>query len=146
MKATRGVMALRNLRQQPLWRVLVADNSPVILGVLQSLLLETDKALPGSVLQERTARELDLLRASGIDLAQTAQAYIADWLNQGWITRHLPPGTSDEIYELTADTIQAIRFLNGILKPRISATESRLSTVISQLTRLAEETDANPKS
>ncbi len=38
-----------------------------------------------------------------------------------------------------------IRFILSVLRPRISATESRLATVIQQLTRLADETDAIPK-
>jgi len=32
-----------------------------------------------------------------------------------------------------------------VLKPRLAATESRLAVVMHQLTRLAEESDSNPK-
>ena len=55
------------------------------------------------------------------------------------------PGATEEEYELSAEALGAIRFIVGILKPRM-ATESRLSLVIQQLTKLAEETDTNPSS
>ena len=78
-------------------------------------------------------------------MPQTAQAYVADWLKQGWLTRRLPTGASEEVYELGVEAANVIRFLATTLKPRMAATESRLATVILQLTRLAEETDMNPQ-
>lgn len=146
MKALRGAAALRNLRELPLWRLLAADKAPVVLAILQGLLMDTEKTLSSSILHERLARDLDQLRAAGEVLPQTAQGYLADWLAQGWLTRRFPAGASEEEYELTTDTASALRFISSILKPRPTATESRLATVIQQLTRLAEETDANPKS
>jgi hypothetical protein len=146
MKALRGAAALRNLREQPLWRLMAADKAPVVLAILQGLLMDTEKTLPSSILHERLTRDLDQLRAAGEVLPQTAQGYLADWLAQGWLTRRFPAGASEEEYELATDTASALRFVSGMLKPRTTATESRLATVIAQLTRLAEETDANPKS
>jgi len=124
---------------------LAADKAPLILAILQALLLENEKTLSSSVLKERLTREIEQLRASGEELPQTAQAYMADWLAQGWLTRRFPSGASEEEYELTADAANAIRFTSTLVKPRLAATESRLATVLYQLTRLAEETDSNPK-
>lgn len=145
MKAQQAVASLRNLRERPLWVLLAAHQAPVVVGVLQALLLTADKALPSSVLHERLSRDLELLRADGEDLPQSAQAYLADWLSQGWLSRRFPAGAAEEEYELTTDAAAAIRFILSVLQPRSSATESRLATVIQQLTRLADETDANPK-
>lgn len=145
MKALRGAAALRNLREQPLWRLLAATKAPVVIALLQSLFMETDKALPSSVLHERLARDVDALRATGEDLPQTPQAYVSEWLNQGWLTRRFPAGASEEEYELSADALTALRFVTGLLKPRTTATESRLSVVIHQLSRLAEETNTSPE-
>lgn len=64
---------------------------------------------------------------------------------EGWLSRRFPPGASEEEFELTAEAASALRFVNSIIKPRVTATESRLSNVIQQLARLAEDTDANPK-
>jgi hypothetical protein len=146
VKALRGAAALRNLREQALWRLLAAIKAPVVIALLQSVFLDGDKALPSSVLHERLGRDIEQLRSTGEDLPQAPQAYVAEWLNQGWLIRRFPPGASEEEYELSGEAISAIRFITGVLKPRSTATESRLSLVIQQLARLAEDTDANPKS
>jgi hypothetical protein len=144
MTLVRGVAAMRNLRAQPLWRLLAADKSVVVICVLRYLLTEHDKALVASALYERLGRVLDELRAAGEELPQTTQAYVADWLAQGWLTRKLPTGASEEQYELSAEAAAAIRFASSLLTRRTLATESRLSTVMQQLIKLAEETDTNP--
>lgn len=145
MTVLRTSAALLALRGKPLWRLLAADKAPMVLSLLQSLLLEQDKTLSSSVFHERLAREMDVLRDHGHELAQTAQAYVADWISEGWLTRRFPSGASEEEFELTADAAVALRFINGILRPRTTATESRLANVMQQLVRLAEETDTNPK-
>ena len=146
MKALRGAASLRNLREQALWKLLAADKAPVIVALLRSLLFDGDKALMSSVLHERLGRELEELRASGEDMPQGAQAYVAEWLRQGWLTRRrLAPGASEEEYELSVEAADAIRFLETTLKPRSTATESRLAMVMQQISRLAAETDANPQ-
>lgn len=145
MKALRGTAALRNLREQPLWRLLAATKAPVVIALLQSLFLDTDKALPSSVLHERLGRDIDALRSTGEGIPQTPQVYVTEWLNQGWLIRRFPSGASEEEYELSAEALTAVRFVTGLLKPRTTATESRLSVVIHQLSRLAEETNTSPE-
>jgi hypothetical protein len=145
LKTLRTLSALRSLRTQSLWRLLAAAKAPAILALLQTLLLENEKVLSSSVLKERLTREIEQLRSSGEELPQSAQAYIADWLAEGWLTRRFPAGAIEEEYELTTDATNAIRSITTLLKPRLAATESRLATVIQQLLRLAEETDSNPK-
>lgn len=146
MKATREIATYRNIRQQPLWRLLAADKAPLYIGLLQAHLMDTAKIVPASVLHERIGRDMERLRAQGEDLPQLPQAYLSEWLSQGWVTRRFPPGAHEEEYELTADGAAAIRFVASLVSPRISATESRLATVIQQLARLTEETDTNPRS
>jgi hypothetical protein len=144
MKVPRGIAALRGLRSQPLWRLLAADKAPLVMALLQELLLEGDKVLGASVLAERLGHALEELRAAGEDLPQNAHGYLADWLAQGWLTRRLPAGASEEQYELSSDAAQAIRFVWSLRERRTLATESRLSTVLRQLLKLAEETEPNP--
>ena len=146
MKTIRSVAALRKLREQPLWSLLAATKAPAFVALLQSLLLDNDKSLPGSVLHERLAREIESLRIAGEDLPETPQQYASQWLANGWLTRQFPTGASEEEYELSADAVSAIRFITGVLKPRAAATESRLSLVIQQLAQLAEATDPDAAS
>lgn len=146
MKSPRAAAALRNLRDQPLWRLLAANKAPAVLALLHALFEEREKAMASSVLHERIAREIELLREAGEDLPQTPPAYVADWLAQGWLVRRFPAGASEEEYELSAAAAGALRYVMGLLQPRVTTTESRLSLVIQQLAQLAEDTDPNPAS
>ena len=120
MRALRSTAALRNLREQPLWKLLAADKAPVVIALLQSLLFEDDKTLASSALHERLAHGLDQLRAIGEDMPQTAQAYVVEWLKQGWLTRRLPTGASEEEYELSVEAANTIRFLVTTLSPGLA--------------------------
>jgi hypothetical protein len=131
--------ALRALRQRPAWRLLSADNAPAVITLFDALLLGKERKLPASVMVERTGRELSLLRGEGWDMPQSASAYIADWLSKGWLERSFSGG--EEQYELTAEAIQAIRYVQGLAERRAVATESRLSLVMQQLSELAEQTE-----
>ncbi len=146
MSVVRKTATLRNLREQPMWKLLAADRAPAIAALLDNLLLEQDKVLPSSVIEERLIRDLETLRANGYDFPFGAKAYLAEWLSLGWLTRRLAPGAVEEEFSLTSEAANAVRFLMGTIQPRRSATESRLATVISQLNRLAEETDGDRKS
>lgn len=145
MKSDKAIAAYRRLREQPLWRLLAADNGPTIIGLLQTYLLDTERSLSASILQERIGRDLEDLRARGENLPQPAQAYLADWLAAGYLERRFPPGASEEEYQLSAATVGAIRLMSSLVERRAAATESRLAIVVQQLVRLAEETDPNPQ-
>jgi hypothetical protein len=146
MRASRNLSSLRKLRRAPLWKLLAADKAPCVVALLQELLMDTDKVLPAGVLYERLGQALTELRAAGEDLPQPPQAYAADWLSQGWLTRRLPAGASEEVFELSADAASAIRYIASLTQRRSLATESRLSTVIQQVLKLAEATDGDPDS
>ena len=145
MKGEQAIAAYRRLREQALWRLLASDNGPVVLGLLETHLMEGTRSLSASVLYERLGRSLEELRAQGHHLPQTAQGYTADWLNAGYLERRFPPGASEEEYELSSAAEGAIRFVSSLAAPRTAATESRLSVVMQQLIRLAEQTDSNPE-
>lgn len=140
--------SLHGLRQTGrTWRLLAKDTAPLVLAMLQCVFEEDDKTLPASVLLERVSASLEALRGDGYGgLQQSAGAYIADWLTEGWLERRLPAGASEEVYERTAEAHGALRYVQSLLAPRITTTESRLANVMQQLVRLAEETDANPES
>lgn len=143
MKADKPIATYRRMRNQPLWRLLASGNGPTVIGLLQSHLYEKERSLPASILFERLTRDLEELRAQGDDFPQTAQAYVANWLSDGYLERRFPPGATEEEYELSTATVEAIRFLTAIAEPHSAATESRLSLVIQALVGLAEDTDAD---
>ncbi len=146
VKTRSRVATLQRLRQQPIWRLLAADNAPTITALLQGLLHDGERQLPASLLHERLARELEELRAHGHAVPRTAQAYVAEWLGSGWLERRFPEGASEEQYELSTQAIGALRFLGSLDSSRNVATESRLALVIQQLVQLARQTDDDPHS
>lgn len=143
MKADRDIATYRRMRTQPMWRLLASGNGPTVIGLLQSHLYENERHLPASILFERLEGDLEELRARGDDFPQTAQAYVAGWLGDGYLERRFPPGASEEEYELSTAAVEVIRFLAGIAEPHLAVTESRLSLVIQALGGLAEDTDTD---
>ncbi|MCZ7846009.1 DUF3375 domain-containing protein, partial [Stenotrophomonas maltophilia] len=146
MKHRERISRYRHLREQPQWKLLAADHAPEIIGLLQGLLMDGERTLPSSVLNERLQRALDQLNGDELsrELPRTAQAYIAHWLAQGWLERRLPDGADQEQYELSTAALQAIRFADGLEQARVAATESRLALVIEQLSQLAAQTESDP--
>jgi len=143
VKADRFIATYRRMRKEPLWRLLASANGPIVIGLLQTHLYESERSLPASILHERVGRDLEALRAQGEDLPQTAQAYIANWLAEGCLERRFPAGAAEEEYELSTATVEAIRFLASMEQPHSAATESRLALVIQALVKLAEDTDTD---
>jgi hypothetical protein len=143
MSIFKSVVTYQRLRDGPLWRLLAADNAPILVAVLQANLLDGDGKLPASILYERLTRNLEDLRTAGEDMPQTAQAYVIDWLANGWLIRRFPTGATEEEYELSADAARAIRMIRDLDQPRTVATESRLSVVIQLLAQLVEATDTD---
>ena len=85
MKADKAIATYRRMRAQPLWRLLASTTGPTVIGLLQSHLYESERSLPASIFHERIARDLEELRAQGEDFPQTAQAYVASWLADGFL-------------------------------------------------------------
>ncbi len=143
MKAAQPLATYRNLRSQPLWRLLAGQKATATIALLQVLLHDSEQILPASTFLERLSEELEDLRALGEDLPQNAQAYAADWLAEGYLVRRFPPGATEESYELATPAAAAIRFIAGLQAPRAAVTESRLAVVIQQILHLAEETETD---
>lgn len=125
--------------------MLASRHAPFVIGLLRTHLYEGESRIPASVFHERIGRDLDELRARGEDFPQPAQAYVAEWLREGYLERRFPAGAAEEEYELSSAAATAIRFIAGLAEPRTAATESRLSVVMQQLVKLAGETDPNPE-
>lgn len=134
----------RRLRQGRVWKLLAANLAPAVLALLDTLFSD-EATLRSSVLLERLNGHLNELRADGVTLDRTALEYVQDWLQNGWVSRSLPTGEPEEVFELTAEALQARRWVQSLERPQVATTESRLSTVMTQLGRLAQETNPNPE-
>jgi hypothetical protein len=146
MKTIQQIAINRRMRDETAWKLLAAAHAPIALAILATHLSEKERRLPSSIFHERISRELEQLRVHGEDVPQSAQYYISQWLVAGFLERSYEPQASEEVYELSAAAIQAVRFIHGLSEKRTVATESRLSMVIQQLGHLAEATEPDPES
>ena len=136
-----ALAAARLTVDSPAWVLLRGSNAASAVGMLGEHLGGETKRLLAPVLFERIDNDLDLLRDNGFDLPQTAQGYCSDWVKNGILIRRAVEGTREETYELSDGALVAIRFVNQLVAPRASVTESRLTTILDRVHRLTVSTD-----
>lgn len=133
----------RTLRDAPMWRLLASQQGPLVIGILQALLYEEERTLPGSVFLERLAplwAEATLEAVSPED----ARALAARFVREGYLVTRLPAGALEEQYELTASALEAIRILSRALTRRSGPSESRLEMLAHAVVKLAQDADPDP--
>ena len=133
----------RTLRDAPMWRLLASQQGPLVIGILQALLYEEERTLPGSVFLERLAplwAEATLEAVSPED----ARALAARFVREGYLVTRLPAGALEEQYELTAGALEAIRVLSRALTRRSGPSESRLEMLAHAVVKLAQDADPDP--
>jgi hypothetical protein len=146
MTAALHAATYERLRSEAAWKLLSADLAPDVLALLQHLLFDTQRSLPASVLYERLTTELSELRLQGRHLQGSAAQYVGQWLREGWLERRFPEGAPEEEFELSAASQQALRVVASLHTNRAVATESRLSLVMDELSKLSRDTDPDPTS
>ncbi|MDR2198071.1 MAG: DUF3375 domain-containing protein [Deltaproteobacteria bacterium] len=139
----RGYGLLRE--HSPAWRLLNATNGPAILALLKTHLYDNldERVLRSSVLCERVRADLDKVREDPADYPRPAEEYVDEWVDRRFLMRELKEGDDEERLWLSAASIDAIRFVEGLANPRSTVTESRLSILIQALDRLSVEADRN---
>lgn len=123
------------------WRLLRADNAPLIAVLLGVHLDGDERRIGAEELYERLDVDLERLRVQGFALPLSAKGYCAEWRSAGFLVRRPSSEARGETLELSPDAIAAIRFLQARAAPRSSVTESRLASLAAQLRRLAIDTD-----
>ena len=141
---------LVSLRQlHPAWRLLRADNAPLIISFLQQAFVGPNQR---SLEQANLASKLDdLIYNLQQSLGQTlfpraANAYLDDWAdtNNGWLRKFYPPGSDEAHYELTAATEKTIEWLSSLGKRQFVGTESRLLSIFDLLRQVVEGSETDP--
>ncbi len=140
---------LREMRKShPAWRLMYADNSPMIAGFLDRAFREgNDRTLSESELSLRLEDFLFALRETEGDEAypRAARAYLDEWAHtdKGWLRKFYPPGSDEAHYDLTPATETTLRWLDGLFERRFVGTESRLNTVVQLLREIAGGVEEN---
>lgn len=141
---------LLSLRQyNPAWRLLAADNAPLIIGFLEGAFLSGNvRRLPARQIRDLLDDHLEAVRAISPDGAypKTADAYLADWSDArtGWLRRYYPAGTDVAQYEPTSPVETVAAFVRGLGPREFLGTASRILTVRDLLRQIAGGAGIDP--
>jgi hypothetical protein len=135
-------------REHPAWKLLRADNAPLILSFLGRVFVEGNARVVPAV--ELTARLDDYLFALNERLGEgtfpkSAKAYLDDWAGPGagWLRKYYPPGSDEQHFDATPAVEKAVAWIASLRSRPFVGTESRLNTVFELLRQMAvgAETD-----
>nr|WP_024332778.1 DUF3375 domain-containing protein [Gordonia hirsuta] len=147
MAALGDVYRLAGLRtDDAAWRLLRTDHAPVILGLLGRHFTHGARPLPAPELFALLDADLEELRDNGWDLPQTGRGYCAAWVRDGFLLRRSSSTAREEFLEPTEGTLAALDFAGALQAPIRAVTESRLTTLASQLSALARDSDPSAQS
>ncbi len=137
-------------RTHPAWRLLAADNAPLIASFLHRSFIAPNVR---TIARQELASQLDdhifqLHEAAGEQLfSKSATSYLDDWAadERGWLRKYYPSGQDEPHYDLTSATELAIEWLKGLGQRQFIGTESRLMTVFDLLRQIIDGTELNPR-
>lgn len=136
-------------RGHPAWRLLAADNAPLILGFLDRTFLAPNvRQLAGPELVDALDDHLFALRAAFPDgYPRTAEAYLADWSDPkaAWLRRWYPAGTDVVHYAPTSAVETAAAFARSLGHREFLGTASRLLTVRDLLRQITAGAASDPE-
>lgn len=136
-------------RGHPAWKLLAADNAPLILGFLDRAFLTPNvRQLPAPQLLEALEDHLYALRRVDSDAyPKTAEAYVADWADprNGWLRRSWPGNTDVAHYAPTSAVETAAAFVRALGKREFLGTASRLLTVRDLLRQITAGAATDPQ-
>ncbi len=119
------------------WKLLRADNAPLILAFFKSLFAEDNEVLYS---RARIALETELIRCRELGIWETetnAAAYINQWINSGWLRE------MDDMLSKTDHSEMALRFCQGLDERTSGTTASHLRIVQEAVRDFAVAISAN---
>ncbi len=129
-------------RSNPAWRLMIADNAPLVAGFLDSAFREeNNRSISESGLIMRLEDYLFQLRETeGEDaFPRAARSYLDEWAHneRGWLRKFYPPGSDQAFYDLTPATETALQWIESLFETGFVGTESRLYTAVNLLREIA---------
>lgn len=135
-------------KSHPGWRLLRAENAPLIISFLNKAFIEPNiRQISQSDLISRLDDTLYALRQSeGSDCyPRNASAYLEEWANdnKGWLRKFYPDNSDEPHFDLTPATEKVINWLASLTGRSFIGTESRLLTIFDLLRQIVigAETD-----
>jgi len=142
---------LKVLRQNhPGWRLLVADNGPLVISFLyRAFLLPNVRELSQSALGVLLDDFLYQLHETlgEVRYPRAAVEYLGNWADdeRGWLRKFYPAGGDEPHYDLTPATEKAIQWLVELQQRRFVGTESRLRVIFELLQQMVAGMETDPQ-
>ena len=136
-------------RRSPAWRLLRADNAPLVLSFLGRVFVEENaRSLPVWELASRLDDELYALneRLGPGTYPKSAKAYLDDWAapETGWLRKYYPEGSDEPHFDATVAIEKSLRWVESVRARSFVGTESRLNIVFELLRQLAFGAETDP--
>jgi hypothetical protein len=133
----------------PAWRLLRADNAPMILSFLDKIFVEENaRSVAGSELISRLDDELYALneRLGANTFPKSPKAYLDDWASpeSGWLRKYYPPGSDEPHFDATPAVEKALSWVKSLQSRSFIGTESRLNTIVSLLQEMVFGAERDP--
>jgi Protein of unknown function (DUF3375) len=136
----------------PAWRLLRADNAPLVLSFLGRVFVDDNvRDISASQLITRLDDELYALneRLGEGTYPKSAKAYLDDWAapDTGWLRKFYPSGSDEPHYDATPAVEKAVAWVRALRDRSFVGTESRLNTLFELLRQLVygSETDVSAR-
>lgn len=138
-------IALQSLKDADIaWKLLRAKRAPMIIAILDAHFTEDVRRIPVPEFVNLVDVSLDDIRArTSIEVTKSAQAYCDKWRTDGYLIRRPVAQSRQETYELSSGALMAVDYAKRMLRPHRTATQSRLSIIIGQISSLALATDVD---
>ena len=136
---------LLKLRQHPTWRLLCADNAPLIISFFYRVFIAPNcRSLRQNELSEKLTDTLFHLHQIHGDKVypKTANAYLNDWTSgdNAFLRKYYTTQSDEPEYDLTPASEKAIDWLRSLEQKQFIGTESRLLTVFDLLETILQAT------
>lgn len=141
---------LTTLREQhPAWRLLRAQNSPLVLSFLGAHFVDQHHgATAASVLVDALDEHLYAIRqADPESYPRSPEAYLDDWAapEAGWLRKFYPIDSEEVHFDATPAVEKAYRFVRDLQQRSFVGTESRLHTLFELLRQIVHGSETDPE-
>lgn len=133
----------------PAWRLLRADNAPLVLSFLNRVFVEGNaRSIPATELAGDLDDELYALneRFGEATFPKPAREYLSDWAGpeSGWLRKYYPAGSDEAHFDATPAVEKALSWLRSLQARSFVGTESRLNTLFDLLRQIAYGAEDDP--
>lgn len=137
-------------QHNPAWKLLRADNAPLILSFLGRVFIEENiRSISATELGSRLDDELYALTSRDGEsvFPKAAKTYLDDWASPdaGWLRKYYPADSDEAHFDATPALEKAVAWVAGLAHRSFVGTESRLNTLVDLLRQMVYGAETDPQ-